>query len=121
MSVFQILSRRAHEVAQLLYPKHEEFNDALRSYKFFFVRHPFERLVSCFVDKFETGSKADYMFRTFNPAIINSKSQRPTFQEFIQYLLRTPISEYNDHWLPYWMHCQVCTQNYDFIGKKQIE
>ena len=26
---------------------------------------------------------------------------------------------YNDHWLPYWIHCQVCTQAYDIIGKME--
>lgn len=99
-----------------MYPKYDEYNQAMSSFKFFFVRHPFERLVSCYRDKFEIGRKTDYIFRTFNPSIIQSKSERPTFQEFVQYLIRTPVEEYNDHWLPNWIHCQTCTQDYDMIG-----
>ena len=34
--------------------------------------------------------------------------QRPTFSQFVAYLLRTPVLDYNDHWLPYWLHCQFC-------------
>ena len=85
-----------------------------------FFRHPFERLVSCYKDKFETGSKNDYIFQKFNPSIIESKTERPTFVEFVEYLIRTPIEKYNDHWLPNWIHCQVCTQNYDIIGKNML-
>ena len=83
-------------------------------------RHPFEKLVSCYKDKFETGSKNDYIFQKFNPSIIESKTDRPTFVEFVEYLIRTPIEMYNDHWLPNWIHCQVCTQNYDIIGKNLL-
>ena len=88
----------------------------LQGYNHIF-RHPFERLVSCYKDKFETGSRNDYIFKTFNPSIIESKTERPTFVEFVDYLIRTPIEKYNDHWLPNWIQCQVCTQNYDIIGK----
>ena len=79
------------------------------SFQFYF------RLVSCYRDKFEIGSTSDYIFQTFNPKIINDNS-RPTFQEFVDYLIRTPIEEYNDHWLPNWIHCQLCSQEYDLIG-----
>ena len=116
---FQTTAQKAHEVAQKLYPKHADYNEALKSLKFYFVRHPFERLVSCYRDKFENGLKTDYIFKTFNPTIIKSKHpNRPTFVEFVEYLIRTPIEQYNDHWLPNWIHCQICTQNYDIIGEK---
>lgn len=100
-------------------PKYDEYNQAMSSFKFFFVRHPFERLVSCYRDKFEMGRKTDYIFRTFNPSIIDSQNkggERPSFQEFVHYLINTPVEEYNDHWLPNWIHCQTCTQDYDLIG-----
>ena len=93
----------------------------MNSLKFYFVRHPFERLVSCYRDKFEFGAKSNYIFKTFNPSVIKSKHpNRPTFVEFVDYLVRTPIENYNDHWLPNWIHCQVCTQKYDVIGKIRI-
>jgi len=112
----KISESKAHEVASKLYPKYNEYNQAMKSLKFYFVRHPFERLVSCYKDKFETGSRSDYIFKKFNPSIIKSMTDRPTFTEFVEYLIRTPIEHYNDHWLPNWIHCQLCTQNYDIIG-----
>ena len=30
------------------------------------VRHPFERIASAYVDKFEIGKQSDYIFKTFN-------------------------------------------------------
>jgi hypothetical protein len=118
---FQVSGANAHTVAQNLYPKYADYNHAMNSLKFYFVRHPFERLVSCYRDKFEFGAKSNYIFKTFNPSVIKSKHpNRPTFVEFVEYLIRTPIENYNDHWLPNWIHCQVCTQKYDVIGKIRI-
>ena len=42
---------------------------------------------------------------------------RPTFVEFVDYLLSTPVTEYNDHWIPYWLHCHACEIEYDVVGK----
>ena len=36
------------------------------SLKFLVVRHPFRRIASAYVDKFEIGLKSDYIFKTFN-------------------------------------------------------
>ena len=45
--------------------------------------------------------------------------RRPTFSEFVDYLLRTPVDQYNDHWVPYWLHCHLCEIEYDVIGKME--
>ena len=37
--------------------------------------------------------------------------------EFVDYLLATPVAEYNDHWVPYWLHCHLCDIEYDVVGK----
>ena len=42
---------------------------------------------------------------------------RPTFPQFVAYLLRIPVEQYNDHWRPYWLHCHVCEQEFDVVGK----
>ena len=106
------------QLLKICIQNYADYNHAMNSLKFYFVRHPFERLVSCYRDKFEFGAKSNYIFKTFNPSVIKSKHpNRPTFVEFVEYLIRTPIENYNDHWLPNWIHCQVCTQKYDVIGK----
>ena len=99
---------------------------------FAFVRHPFERIVSAFRDKFELGKKSDWCYRMYAGDILNitnpndkkdakflvesykrvKDKPRPTFAQFIAYLLRTPVSKYNDHWIPYWLHCQFCSNRY---------
>ena len=74
------------------------------------------------MDKFKLGSKSNYMFKTYVPKIkdakvgLTSAKERPTFPQFVDYLLVTEISEYNDHWIPYWLHCKICWMEYDIIG-----
>ena len=42
---------------------------------------------------------------------------RPTFRQFVAYLLKTGVEDYNDHWMPYWLHCHFCGQKYKVVGK----
>ena len=74
-------------MADKLYPKDAEFDEAQCATKFFFVRHPFERLVSCFRDKFELGSTSDYIYKNFKIVQDMTKNQRPTFSQFVDYLI----------------------------------
>jgi len=27
------------------------------------------------------------------------------------------VKDYNDHWRPFWIHCQICSNQFDIIGK----
>ena len=27
------------------------------------------------------------------------------------------MKDYNDHWRPFWIHCQICSNQFDIIGK----
>lgn len=47
------------------------------------------------------------------------RSRRPSFSEFVDYLLREEVHNYNDHWRPYWLHCHLCEMEFDVIGKME--
>ena len=104
--------------------------------KFMFVRHPYERLLSAYNNKFvqldvdPNGQKAVSFQRYYGTRIV--KRFRPnakesslklgddvTFREFILYLLDLPNRNdyFDEHWLHYDKLCHPCYFNYDFVGK----
>ncbi|XP_044179936.1 carbohydrate sulfotransferase 11-like [Acropora millepora] len=93
-------------------------------YKFFFVRYPMERLLSCFRDKFELENDDKYYEQTFSKRIVESfrrsidpKSDNSvTFEKFVHYISTVGFNE-DDHWATYDFICQPCVILYDFIGR----
>ena len=74
---------------------------------FAFVRHPFERLVSAYRDKFELATEPDQKFFSFLiPEEVKNKIK--SFKQFVSYLLHISVLDYNDHWLPFWLNCNFC-------------
>ena len=68
-SFLQVGRANLHTAAQRLRPKTAANIHAATgpsSLKFLVVRHPFERIASAYVDKFEIGKQSDYIFKTFN-------------------------------------------------------
>ena len=127
-----------HEAAAYFRPQRHNLHKIFEeSVTFMFVRHPFERLVSAYRDKFELGAKNNWMYKMYAADILNitEKSMdktekylntiyrkvvnlaRPTFPQFVSYLLLTEIEDYNDHWIPYWLQCHACGQKFDVVGK----
>lgn len=99
----------------------------LDSYQtFFFVREPFERLLSAYRDKFV--GKTTYLYEDVGKKIVRevrgdaqgmgeSASERPTFDEFTSYIDRLPDSSLWDmHWRPSHQTCYPCAINYDYVG-----
>ena len=97
----------------------------LDSYQtFFFVREPFERLLSAYRDKFvgkttslyeEEGKKIVREVR--GDSMGNSTSQRPSFDEFTSYIDRlSDPSMWDIHWRPSHQTCFPCAINYDYVG-----
>ena len=47
------------------------------------------------------------------------KKAEPTFEEFLYYLTKTPIKDYNYHWKPASLFCSPCQIQYDVIVKME--
>ncbi|XP_077493079.1 carbohydrate sulfotransferase 11-like isoform X2 [Amblyomma americanum] len=87
--------------------------------KVIIVRHPFERLVSAYLNKVRTtrpyvwGAK-----RMYKRGFVGSGPNGTfTFAEFVENILKEPVTSWDPHWAPYTPRCQPCTMRYDIIGK----
>lgn len=105
------------------------------SFKFLFVRHPFDRLVSAFRNKIEDSYAQEdgaYFYKTYGRRIVerfrkssqndlatgeDGYKREPTFPEFVDYLLFTDPADYDEHWRPVALHCHVCRFHFDYIIK----
>lgn len=100
--------------------------------KFMFVRHPLERLLSAFRNKFQQNYASSEYFRSrygkliikqFRPNASNESLVRGhdvTFSEFVQYIIDPKTvsrSVFNEHWRPMYDLCLPCHIKYDIIGK----
>ncbi|CAN7950918.1 unnamed protein product, partial [Ixodes pacificus] len=85
-----------------------------------FVRHPFERLVSAYVDK-ALGPRAVIVYfyeRYWNDVPgVRVTGRNLTFPEFIDYILNQTVNEMDPHWAPYFVTCQPCIVKYGVVGK----
>lgn len=112
----------------------EDIRLRLNTYtKFLFVRHPIERILSAFRNKFEKNyTSSAYFKKRFGVKIIKKfrKGIKPEqvpptgdgvkFPEFVSYLLdtyKTSRENLNEHWAPFSSLCNPCHIRYDVIGK----
>lgn len=88
--------------------------------KAMFVRHPFERLVSTYIDKALRGRyEMRWAYENYWDKIpgVKAENRSPTFPEFIEFILATPWDHWDQHWSPYYAQCQPCLLDYTFIAK----
>ena len=80
ISHIRVREQDLHTAAQRFRPETDNIRELFKSssLSFLFVRHPFERLVSAFVDKFETGSKSNWMYKMYAGDILNVTSNKGT-------------------------------------------
>ena len=100
-----------------------------RFYTFLFVRHPFERLLSAYKDKFDNPNNNYYpkqigsiilkKFRNGTDNADYSSGKGVTFVEFIKYVIDEFEKEnvVDNHWDTIHNLCQPCQVKYDYIGK----
>ena len=85
-------------------------------FAFSFVRHPFDRLVSAYVDKIESNKTGYFQLHIAN---IKKKYGDVTFNNFLLYVLSTK-GDPNEHWIPFYKTCSYCNFGYDqFIGRME--
>lgn len=104
------------------YPE-DEVQRMLKTYfKFVFVREPFERLLSAYLDKFHSGDPAFHnnfgrkIIRRYRPRG-NPEEKNVTFDEFLNYVINIGNGYWNEHWQTYDKLCHPCGIQYDFIGR----
>lgn len=121
MSNWDELHRKFHRQTYRVGPRTLFMQDGGRSYfKALFVRHPFERLVSAYIDKaLRPRSEVQWFYQTYWEKIpgVKAENRSPTFSEFVDFVLGTPVREWDEHWSPYYSRCQPCLLDYDFVGK----
>ena len=107
----------------------EEIRRKLEIYsKYMFVRHPFARLLSAYMNKFVNSTDIQFP-KNIGTKIIRRYRANPsnesltfgrdvTFEEFVKYLLDlNSDGRVNEHWDPYHTICLPCVVHYNFIGK----
>jgi len=100
---------------QLLAGLDHEYRDY---FKFAFVRNPWDRLVSCYVDKVLRKTVPPYMLASAARADVEFYPNMP-FAEFVETVCRIPDGKANGHFRP--QHLTVCSPDgelmADFVGR----
>lgn len=123
--------QKIHKALRDHYPKPAN-NKALQgTFRFMVVRHPFERILSAYRDKLEDLARdmeaRDGFYHTrYGKAIVTEYRAKgvvggpePSWKEFVTYLINTPVTKFDEHWMPIWMLCSPCIIRYDVIGKME--
>ena len=107
------------------YPQNES-EQMLKSYfKFLFVREPFERILSAYIDKFFNHDPAFYSLRgpdiaptRYVSGAETSYKSIITFEEFVNFVVRLHETDEfcNEHWQTFHKLRYPCGIDYDFIG-----
>lgn len=103
--------------------KSENVNKILNSSKkIIFVRHPYTRLFSAYIDKIFSVNPLYWRYFRPNRGKSSSNSSQcvydVTFAEFVKYFLSNNFFWKKDfHFIPMYKHCSPCKLKYDFIGK----
>jgi hypothetical protein len=122
--------RKIHsrEYSPLLMPTQvgnfDEILSSKKYYKFCFVRNPYTRLLSAYLDKIEnTGEEVwirhreNYFEACGIKPTTEELKQEITFKEFVTNISNHTIKEMDPHWRPQYYQTLQDHINYDYIGK----
>merc|ERR1711971_1382315 len=128
---------KIHKVLRDHYPKQDSNKVMQDTFRFMVVRHPFERILSAYRDKLEDLERdidardgfyytmygkhivAEYRQQEAKNSTEENLGREPTWREFVTYLLNTPVTKFDEHWMPIWMLCSPCIVKYDVIAKME--
>ena len=83
-----------------------DINKFQNTTSFVITRHPFTRLVSAYRNKFQSDTRIEESFiRAYKRNICvaarggwNEGDPDPSFAEFVKYLIKTKVEQYDEHW-----------------------
>jgi len=123
-----------HKALRDHFPKQDNNKIMQDTFRFMVVRHPFERILSAYRDKLEDlardlEARDGFYYTMYGKNIVKEYRDKtdgnltgvmePTWKEFVTYLLNTPVTKYDEHWIPIWMLCSPCIVRYDVIAKME--
>jgi hypothetical protein len=114
-SLMRIHDRRE---SPLLFPKdrHELARFAAWSrFAFCFVRNPFSRILSAYIDKIERHAERRALFQTQLLGEMEDPGRTLSFFEFLELVRRQDPKAMDPHWRPQHVHIS-CGVRYDFVG-----
>ncbi|XP_053168578.1 carbohydrate sulfotransferase 8-like [Hemicordylus capensis] len=102
------------------YPSEKQVELMNNYTKIIFIRHPLERLVSAYRDKFYHSEPYYASIANRIKALSrggNNSTGQVTFQEFVKFVLSEQIKYMDIHWKPMFMLCDPCNIHYNIVGK----
>ncbi len=110
--------------ALTIFPE-EEIQRRLQSYtKIILVRHPFDRLLSVYNDKFvhkkysQAFEHRDFILKTLGDGVLENGEISLSFKQFLQLVAAGYGREFeNFHWESQFDNCYPCNTTYDYILK----
>jgi len=92
--------------------------------KFLFVRNPYSRLLSLYIDKVEKADIGSDEFKMYMEYFHSKKyaettKVKPTFEEFVRGIFdrKNRLNNIHESWLPQTTLCYVSVIDYEFIGR----